>query len=579
MKACVCSLAFAVAAFVVSPASALDRNAFTFTKYDLAVQTEPAQQRLSARGTVTLRNTSGTPQKNAVLQISSSLTWRSIRAGDQPLQFVTQPFTSDIDHTGALSEAIVTLPKEVPNGGEVELTVGYEGVIVLDATRLTRNGFPENSAAHTDWDQIGKTATAVRGVGYVAWYPVSIDVGNLSEGSLFDVLGQWKAKVAASRMHIKLCQNAGEGQQARVMLVGASSASEQRAESNDSGCTEQTFDPIGLTVPAFVGGDYELMKTVSAVIDYFSPHKSEAQAFAQAADKVAPFASEWLGPARTPAHVIELQDQGASPFEAGATLLTPLNDTDPQLIQLAMVHELAHASFSSPRPWIAEGLAHFLQAVYRERQAGRSAALDFMGLHRTAIAEAEVAAAKTNEGSPEAHDSQESKNSLISSTADEFIRSKAAYVWWMLRDIVGDDTLKKAIAEYRAGEDTEPSYFQHLVEKEAKTNLQVFFDDWVYHDRGLPDFRVATVYPRVTVAPNYITTITIENAGAVGGEVPVTVAFAGGETTQRVRVAGHDKAVIRVETQGAPEEVVVNDGSVPESTLSNNIYKIEQSSK
>src|SRR5271170_7749838 len=94
-------------------AFSLDREAFTFTSYDLNVQVEPEQQRLGVRGKITLRNDSQTPQKIAVLQISSSLDWRSIRAGDKPLQYVTQPYGSDIDHTGALSEAIVTLPQVV----------------------------------------------------------------------------------------------------------------------------------------------------------------------------------------------------------------------------------------------------------------------------------------------------------------------------------------------------------------------------------------------------------------------------------------------------------------------------------
>jgi hypothetical protein len=86
-----------------------------------------------------------------------------------------------------LSEAIVTLPKEVPSGGTVELTVGYEGVIELDATRLTRIGLPQTSSIHSDWDVIGKTFSAVRWIGYVTWYPVAIDAGNLSEGnSLFE---------------------------------------------------------------------------------------------------------------------------------------------------------------------------------------------------------------------------------------------------------------------------------------------------------------------------------------------------------------------------------------------------------
>ena len=98
-------------------AFSLDREAFTFTNYDLNVRIEPEQQRLGVRGKITLRNDSATPQKIAVLQISSSLDWRSIDAGDKAVQFVTQPYTSDIDHTGALSEAIVTLPQAVPPEG------------------------------------------------------------------------------------------------------------------------------------------------------------------------------------------------------------------------------------------------------------------------------------------------------------------------------------------------------------------------------------------------------------------------------------------------------------------------------
>ena len=130
--------------------SALDREAFTFTKYDLEVRIEPEQQRLGVRGKITLRNDSSTQQRHAVLQISSSLTWRSIRIAGKPVDFITQTYTSDIDHTGALSEAIVNLPDEAAPKSVVELEVGYEGTIPLDATRLTRIGVPEETAKHTD---------------------------------------------------------------------------------------------------------------------------------------------------------------------------------------------------------------------------------------------------------------------------------------------------------------------------------------------------------------------------------------------------------------------------------------------
>ncbi|MGB9195577.1 MAG: hypothetical protein WCB53_01480, partial [Terriglobales bacterium] len=67
-------------------AKGLDREAFTITKYDLDVRVEPQQQRLGARGKIVLRNDSAAPQRVVALQISSSLSWRAIRAADKPLQ-------------------------------------------------------------------------------------------------------------------------------------------------------------------------------------------------------------------------------------------------------------------------------------------------------------------------------------------------------------------------------------------------------------------------------------------------------------------------------------------------------------
>ena len=104
-------------------------------------------------GKLTLRNDSPTPQKIAVLQISSSLNWLSIKSAGKQLQFVSQPYNSDIDHTGALSEAIVALPEAVPFKGTIDLKVAYEGVIILDATRLKRIGAPEAIANGADWGQ------------------------------------------------------------------------------------------------------------------------------------------------------------------------------------------------------------------------------------------------------------------------------------------------------------------------------------------------------------------------------------------------------------------------------------------
>ena len=172
------------------------------------------------RGKITLRNDSATPQKNLSLQISSSLDWKSIQIEGQPAQFVSQPYTSDIDHTGALSEAIVTLPNPIPPKGVVELEIGYEGIVPFDATRLTRIGVPANVARHSDWDQIDKSFTAVRGIGYVAWYPVATESANLSEGnSVFETVARWKKRELQAQLKNERSQS-GEGTPPTLLCNG-----------------------------------------------------------------------------------------------------------------------------------------------------------------------------------------------------------------------------------------------------------------------------------------------------------------------------------------------------------------------
>jgi hypothetical protein len=563
-------LAVCLVVFAWVSAFSLDRGAFTFTKYDLDVQVEPELQRLGVRGTITLRNDSATAQKNVALQISSSLTWRSIQADGKPLQFVSQGYTSDIDHTGELSEAIVSLPSEVAPGSAVELKVGYEGVIALDATRLTRIGMSKESALHTDWDQISRASSAVRGAGNVVWYPVSVDAANLSdENSLFDMLGRWKTRELNAEMRIRISNGSPEGTKSSTLVCnGKDSPITATTSIGGALSTDCSLLAAGSNSPTFAIADYEILNRPTLLIAYRPEHKSNAEKFAQAAEVVTPFVMDWFGKPREQIRIAELFDPGASPYESGPLLLTPLADTDPKLLQIAMVHEFTHSAFVSNRPWIYEGLAHFAQAAYRESQQNREAALDFLSLHRAAMVAAQNAIAARPRDQPG------NDESLVGTTIDEFYRSKAAYVWWMLRDMLGDDVLKKALANYRADQDKEPAYLQHLLETESKRNLQWFFDDWVYHDRGLPDFRLESAFPRQASQNNYLITVTVENLGAAGAEVPVTIHFDGAEITERVEVRGKAKAVVRVATPKRPTQVTVNDGSVPESDMRNNEFKV-----
>src|SRR5205814_9054019 len=125
------------------------------------------------------------PEHIAVLQISSSLRWESIRllptvsnaaepaaASDKEknegrlLQYLVQPYTSDIDHTGELKEAIVTLPADVPPQGKIQLEVSYSGIIEASIGRWYRVGMSKVQSARNDWVHISSVFTAFRGFGF-----------------------------------------------------------------------------------------------------------------------------------------------------------------------------------------------------------------------------------------------------------------------------------------------------------------------------------------------------------------------------------------------------------------------------
>jgi hypothetical protein len=563
----------------------LDREAFSITNYDLKLQIEPEQHRLGARGKITLRNDTTTPQKVVVLQISSSLDWRSIKAGDKAVQFVRQPYTSDVDHTGALSEAIVNLPQEVAPKGTIDLDIGYEGVILLDATRLTRIDTPEDLAKDTDWDRIDVNFMGLRGAGYVAWYPITTDVANLSEpDSLFEVLARWKTREAGSKMHLSISFSSaadslmfpavenGKLEQAAVEPEALFNAIDCTFEGGDVAKGQVSFDcrqqTLRLDSPTLIMARYQVLEKAPIELRYLRGHEEAATSMADAASQVAPLIADWFGSPRERSKVAELPDPGAAPFETGLLLLTPLGGKESSSAGLTAAHQLTHASFLSYRAWIEEGLAHFAQALYVEQEKGRQAALDYMGVHRTVLNQIEPKAT-------EADSDQDATHALVNTVSAQIYRSKAMCVWWMLRDMIGDAALKKAVAAYKSEDDKDPGYMQSLITAQTPRDLQWFFDDWVYHDRGLPDFKVEAAFASKTPTSGFMLTITLNNLGAAGAEVPVSIKMANGEVTKRIEVRAKSKTTVRVETPSVPDEIRVNDGSVPEINPANNVFKVD----
>lgn len=540
----------------------LDREAFSITNYDLNLQIEPEQHRLGARGKITLRNDTSTPQKIAVLQISSSLDWRSIKAGDKAVQFVRQPYTSDVDHTGSLSEAIVTLPQEIAPKGTIDLDIGYEGVILMDTTRLTRIGTPEDLAKGSDWDRIDEDFAAVRGAGYVAWYPIATESASLSEDNeLAKVLGRWKARESVSEMSVWFEST----KNCKILFSGTKNGFVVNVVPSDKPLNVASFSMIhpGANVPTFAMGDYRALdvKGVSAV-NFLPGQEAVAASYADVLANL-PFPGGGAG-----FQVAQLPESGAVPFVSSDLLLTPLPKMTDES-RLTLVYALARQQVPSSRPWIREGLAHFAQVADIEQQHGRRAALEYLKAHGRQLTDT-AARLPQNDLTSTAVD-----RSLVHSTDDIYLQSKAMCVWWMLRDMIGDAALKRAIAAYKSEEDEEPTYMERLIAVQTPRDLRWFFDDWVYRDRGLPDFKVESAFASKTPTNSFMLTITLDNLGTAGADVPVKIKLANGEVSKRIEVRAKSKTTVRVETPAAPQEIRVNDGSVPETSATNNVFKVE----
>lgn len=547
---------------------ALDREAFTFTNYDLNVQIDPQQHRLGVRGKITLRNDSQSAQKIAVLQISSSLDWRSVRAGEKAVQFVTQPYASDIDHTGALSEAIVTLPQPIAPQGTIDLDIAYEGVILLDATRLTRIGAPEDAAENSDWDQISSGFTGVRGAGYVAWYPIATDVANLSEGnSLFEVLGRWKAREAESGMHVLF----GSTEDAALLFSGIPNLFTVARPEGVVKMGDFSMLRFGDSVPTFASGNYKKLDVKGSSVAYLPGKESAAQSYVDLVGKI-----ETLPEARGKSgiQVVELPNPDAAPFATENLLLMPLKGAPAEQDRLTLIFALAREAATSPHPWISEGLAHLAQVIDIEHEHGRAAALAYLQAHESILVDLEKHPI-LSDSVPSKESAPTSGQSLLDTTDEVYLQNKAMWVWSMLRDMVGG-SLGIVLFSYHAPDDKSSTYMQEVFAKQTQRgDLQWFFDDWVYHDRGLPDFKVESAFPVKTATNSYIVTVTVINSGGAGAEVPVIVKSAGGDVIKRLEIRAHSKAVTRIELSGAPQEIVVNDGSVPESDMTNNAFKLQ----
>jgi hypothetical protein len=537
-----------------------ERRTIAITAWNLDVHLTPQKQSLEVHAVVTLRNDGGSAVSEIPLQLSSSLHYESIGKAGQRLTFTTATLNSDADHTGHLTEADIQLPQPFAPASQLILDVNYGGAIPLSANRLLAIGAPQANAESSDWDRISAGFTGLRGFGDVVWYPVVSVPALLGDGAqLFTEIGRQKALDQAAVITLRVTDEFFDQPPNVAILSGHDVPFNQPVSlptASFPGIITAELPPmrLGFDTPSlFLTRRTEIADNGLRVLA--SPgDAATAPHYVAAAALVAPLIKTWLGAKpHEPATILALPEPDDAPAETGDVLLTPLSGDSPPELAPIVAHALAHAAFFSPRAWLNEGVASFIGNLWIEAASGRTAAMENLNAARPALAIAEP-------GSP----GQGPGEDLEDAITPVCYRTKATYVLWMLRDIVGDQVLQAALQSYRSASDIDPPYFQHLLEQAGGGDLQWFFDNWVYEDRGLPDLAIGGVYLSPEVNRAVLVALDIVNNGYAEALVPVTVKGVDTSATDWVLVPAHGTVTHRILLQETPTEVDVNDGTVPE---------------
>jgi hypothetical protein len=569
----------AVQAIAAPIADDNERQAVTFTDFDMDVRLHEEAQKIAVRALIAVRNDGKTPLLHIPLQLSSSLDWERIRLDGKDIAIQVATLNSDADHTGQLHEVAVPLVQPLAPGASLQLDVSYGGTIARSAQRLLLIGTPNEIAHHSDWDSIGVAFTGLRGFGNVVWYPVSSVPAILGDGArLFDEIGRHKLRLAGARFRLRLTAEFPRGQAPTVALIDGHPAALTVTEAS---ALDQGQEVSGVATAALEGATLGF-EAPSLFLAIRTPHPgtnltawtlpendAAAPSWAAASAEVTPFLQSWLGQRpRAQLTLLDLPDPEDAPFETGAMLATAIRQANPDQLNGILAHALTHAWMQSPRAWLSEGVAHFMGTLWVEKQRGREQALGALEGARGALALAEPESPGQSTGQP-----------LAAATSPVYYRTKAAYVLWMLRDVAGDPTLSAALRAYDPTQDLSKDSgrcsFERLLEQAGtRRDLSAFFGDWVDADKGLPDLSIEGAFPTVASAGNWLVSVNVANNGYVAVEAPVTVRSDSNTVTQRVLIPARGKAVQRILIQGKPVEVQLNDGAIPEIQATVHIAKL-----
>lgn len=540
-----------------------ERKAITFLSYDLDVHLQPREHAMAVRARIVVRNDSSSPLDRLALQVSSTLRWTGVHVGASPAAFSQQLVNSDIDHTGAVREAVIPLPQPLGPQQSLSIDLTYEGTAALSAARLEQIGTPSDIAESSDWDRVSDEFVGLRGFGNVAWYPVASVPVALGDGAkFFTEAAAERQRQSQATVTMRVTEEFfGEAPNLAVLdgQTLAVTPASLPAAAGVPGIVTCTLPPtkLGLASPSL----FLLARTAregnGVRVFARTEDVANAQAYISAASTVTPLINRWLGSeSRGVLNIVDLPEPEDAPFEDSDVLFANVQATEPGKLTDVLIHSLTHLYFRSSYAWLQEGVPSFMSSLWLEQNRGRDVAIQQLDNTRGALSLAEPGDTATSEMDRQA---------LVVARDPVYYRTKATYVLWMLRDLAGDNALASALRAYQAGSDTAGTGLEQVLEQASGKDLKWFFDNWVYHDRGLPDLSIAGVYPnKASVAGSYIVAVDVANSGTAEAQVPVSVSAGKTTVTEMLRIPAKSKISHRFVVQGQPDEVAVNDGTVPE---------------
>ena len=635
--------------------TAAERSAPQIARTSLDLHLNAHTGETEARAQLVVRNAGFTPMTRLPLRISGALQWESARLAGTALGLEQHHIADDLDHTGVSTELLLMLPAPVALGETVSLDLYYGGTLAASAARLTAMGAPTAQGELLDWDTVTDTFTGLRGLGDVLWYPVSTPPASLRDADAVPMaVADSRSANAGNSFRLSLTLEymgtrpdaaffCGERAILRPLGDGAPGGPSKGDPGGGTGAVTATWTrpTLGPHTPSLFVAQAAPHLVGSGLLRVVTDRDDTAATLGEAAARLRPMMADWLGAAPlAPLDVIDLPVPGATGFSDGRLLAVPLGTVSAAALSPTLVPPLAAAwlPLDLDAAWLREGIPAFLQAVSVERSNGRGVALSYLAANAAKLrleSAAPPQPVSSSYSSSQEIPGAQTTEPLATCNDPACARAQAAYVFEMLRRLLGDSALQQAISGWREKQASEPPVappggdapatatvtqaaaetksMEDLLQQVAgKRDLGWFFRGWIDAGHSLPDLSIVTVAPRRVernapvdylpqrkpvggpigsepvpqvgdptyeaerkpiapgerIAPaigSWLVAVEVQNTGETEVEVPVTVRSGSLTNTLPLRVPAHGRATVRVPFEADPQEVLVNDGSVPEA--------------